>query len=75
MNIKDHIRGRVTFQFYRAGHLYYRTDSDLEFPVPIEDVGDATFLKEDKAILFMRYIRKHLASIRHEPPTLPTTSD
>jgi hypothetical protein len=32
----------------------------FEFPVPIADVGTATFLAEDKAILFMRYIRKHL---------------
>jgi hypothetical protein len=32
----------------------------FEFPVPIADVGTATFLAEDKAILFMRYIRTHL---------------
>lgn len=29
-----------------------------EFPVPIEDCGDATFPAHEKAILFMRYIRK-----------------
>ena len=33
----------------------------FEFPVPINDCGDGTFLAEDKAILFMRYIRKHIA--------------
>lgn len=28
------------------------------FPVPIEDIGSATLLAEDKAITFMRWIRK-----------------
>lgn len=51
----------VKFEFYRAGHLYYNIEHNGEtyqFPVPVEDVGDATFNKTDKAILFMRYIRK-----------------
>ncbi len=56
----------VHFARYRKGHLYYtighwvtseRFDT-YEFPVPIEDVGDATFNQHEKAILFMRYIRK-----------------
>ncbi len=51
----------VHFTKYRQGNLYYRTESGFEFPVPLEDIGDATFLAEDKAILFMRYIRKALA--------------
>lgn len=63
MSIKKHIEGKVHFLRYRAKELWYETDSGLEFPVPIDDTGDATFLNEDKAILFMRYIRKHLASI------------
>jgi hypothetical protein len=51
----------VQFQFYRAGHLYYKTQCGFVFPVPIEDIGEATFLAEDKALLFMRYIRKALS--------------
>lgn len=54
---------RVHFQFYRQKELWYVTDDGFEFPVPIEDCGDGVFLNEDKAILFMRYIRKHLDSI------------
>jgi len=64
MNIKDHIKGLVKFQFYRDNILYYKTESGLIFPVPIEDVGNATFLNEDKGILFMRYIRKHLTNLK-----------
>ena len=53
----------VTFAFYRKGELWYKInveDKILEFPVPISDTGDATFLSSDKATLFLRYIRKHL---------------
>jgi len=32
--------------------------------VPIADAGTATFLAEDRAILFMRYIRKHIEYLR-----------
>ena len=62
-SIKDHIKGTVDFQYYREGNLYYINEMGLVFPVPISDVGEATFLAEDKAILFMRYIRKHLQTI------------
>lgn len=48
---------RVHFQYYRDKELWYKTDTGFLFPVPISDAGTATFLNEDKAILFMRYIR------------------
>ena len=49
---------RVFFRYYRDGALWYNTEFNELFPVPVEDVGNATFLAEDKAILFMRYMRK-----------------
>lgn len=58
-NIKDLVRGNVKFTCYKRGELWYQTESGFDFPVPIEDIGDATFLSEDKGLLFMRYIRKH----------------
>lgn len=51
---------KVYFQFYRSGELYYRTENGFSFRVPINDVGDATFGKEEKAILLMRWIRKEI---------------
>lgn len=60
MSITDHVKGRSTFQFYRAGNLYYKTDTGIEFPIPTSDVEGATVLGEDKSMLFMRWIRKHL---------------
>ncbi|MCF7826213.1 MAG: hypothetical protein K9M55_05855 [Candidatus Marinimicrobia bacterium] len=65
MNLKDMVKGgqKVRIRFYSRGSLWYITDSGFEFPVPVGDrkeVGNATFLAEDKAIYFMRYIRKHI---------------
>jgi hypothetical protein len=33
---------------------------EFEFPVPITDIGTATFHNAEKALLLMRYVRKHL---------------
>jgi hypothetical protein len=69
MNIKDLVKDRtVSFVYYVDGDLWYTIDlveglPTLEFPVPIKDVGTAAFLAHDKAILFMRYIRKHLENL------------
>lgn len=61
--IKDMVsdQKQVTFLFYKDGELWYTTECSFEFPVPIDDIGNATFLAKDKAMLFMRYIRKHIA--------------
>jgi len=58
--VKDN---KVYFSHYRAQHLYYNVDVNGKtymFPVPIEDIGDATFSATEKAMLLMRYIRKGL---------------
>jgi uncharacterized membrane protein len=43
---------------------FYKTETGLVFPVPIDDIGNATFLNEDKGLLFMRYIRKFLDTMK-----------
>ena len=71
MKIKDIVKdNQVFFRRYRKGILYYGILCDdesepfngsmYEFPVPIEDCGDADFPATEKAIMFMRYIRKAL---------------
>lgn len=64
--IKEMVRNnqKVTFKFYRDGQLWYATECGFEFPVPIQEAGTATFLAEDRAILFMRYIRKHMEYLK-----------
>jgi len=51
---------KVRFSYYRDNQLWYETECKFLFPVPIEEAGTATFLGEDRAILFMRYIRKQM---------------
>lgn len=66
-DIKTLVSGIVRFEYYRDGNLWYRTvdlkvhSDGLLFPVPISDIGNATFKATDKAMLFMRYIRKQVA--------------
>ena len=59
INIKECVSGgaRVIFSYYREGELWYTTKNGDLFPVPIDDTEGAVFLNEDKALLFMRYMR------------------
>lgn len=77
MNIKDLVKGKfVKFESFRQENFYYTLRvvhgeivgddeedvyDDYTFPVPLEDIGTATLLAEDKAITYMRWIRKAIA--------------
>ena len=66
MNIKDMISGKnVTFVRYQNNELWYITECGFEFPVHIDDTDGASFLAIDKAILFMRYIKKHITMLEN----------
>lgn len=62
--LKDYVKDgkMVSFSHYFDGSLWYETDDGFVFPVP--DIGTATFQKTEKALLMMRYIRKHLDLIK-----------
>ena len=64
---------KVYFQYYRDKELWYKTTNGFIFPVPIKDVGTATFLKEDKAIFCMRWIRKYKEVLDKEALELQTS--
>lgn len=64
MNIKEMVKDKtVKFLFYKEGELWYTTECGFEFPVPISDTGTGMFGPEDKALLFMRWIRKQVKVI------------
>ena len=64
MSITELVKGRkARFVHYREGNFIYETESGFQFPVPLEEVGNATLMSEDKALFFMRWIRRHLATI------------
>lgn len=62
--IKHIVRGNtVTFLRFRRGLAFYAVTmptGTYEFPVALDDIGDATLLAQDRALLFMRYIRRAL---------------
>ena len=63
MNIKEIVKNNtVRFVRYRQGIAYYGVSVPAKgayvFPVPLDDIGDATLELEEKAIMFMRYIRR-----------------
>lgn len=49
-----------------TGYDTVEYDSIFQFPVPISDCGDGQFNAEDKAIMFMRYIRKYMGELEKE---------
>jgi len=66
MSITDMVRdnAKVSFEYFRDDKLWYKTEvGGFLFPVPVGEIGSATFKKEDKAMLFMRYIRKYQDAI------------
>ena len=64
--LKEMVQGdkKVRFAFYRDRALHYETEDGFVFPVPISDAGSATFNAEERSILMMCYIRKHLETIK-----------
>lgn len=60
----------VTFKYYRDGSLWYETEFDELFSVPIEDIGNATFNRVEKAVLLMRYMRIFNASLKKDNPPM-----
>ena len=70
VNVKQFVSDgqEVFFKSYREGIFYYEasrftvkaTFESYQFQVPIEDIKGATLLNRDKAITFMRWIRKSI---------------
>jgi len=60
MTMREMLKDKqVIFCYFADDTFYYKTDDGFEFPVPLSEVKGATFLREDKAIFFMRWIREH----------------
>jgi len=66
-NIKAMVKDKkVTFVRYRNNELIYKTECGFEFPIHTSDTGNGVFKPEDKAITFMRWIRKQILEIEKE---------
>lgn len=64
LKIKDIVKNnKATFLYYRHQMMYYTVvvdGNEFCFPIPLDDVADATLNLTEKAMLLMRYIRKAL---------------
>lgn len=78
--LKSYVSGntKVRFVKYFDGDLWYQVigaddvPMGFEFPVPVKEAGTATFYATDRAMLFMRYMRKHLTMLmRAAKPQCP----
>ncbi|MEW6306097.1 MAG: hypothetical protein AB1705_21725 [Verrucomicrobiota bacterium] len=64
MTLTDIVRNKkARFIHYRDGNFIYETDDGFQFPIPLEDVEKATLLAEDKALIFMRWIRRQVKAL------------
>ena len=48
--------------------MWYKTACGFEFPVSVDpdEIGDAIFNAQEKPMLLMRYIRKHIKALEEE---------
>jgi hypothetical protein len=63
--LKLRVKGRVRFLYFTDQALWYETIDSWAFPVPVSDTGNEqgsapVFMAEDKGVIFMRWIRKHM---------------
>lgn len=63
-DLKERIKGNVVFVHYQDSNLIYKCEDGFEFPVPIEDCGSARFLNQDRAMIFMKWIKKQMSIIK-----------
>jgi len=62
-DLKNRVDGVVKFVRLADSELWYVCEDGFEFAVPLEDTKGAVFKAEDKAMYFMRWIRKHMAML------------
>ena len=68
--IKEHVNLEQTvhFQYFRDDEFWYKTDKGLLFPISLQEAqtGRATFLASDKAIYYMRWIKRYVEACKRE---------
>jgi hypothetical protein len=67
IDLKENLKGNVSFAYYRDSNLWYRTATGMLFPVPVSDLGTSQLLAVEKSTVLMRWIRKYIAQM-HESP-------
>lgn len=67
LSIKDMVAGKtVKFVRFRRNELIFETENGFEFPVRADEVDDAVLYAEDKAGLYVKYIKRQLKLAKEE---------
>jgi hypothetical protein len=70
VNLKDLVKDnkKVRFSYFRDNEFWYQHEDGLLFPISLSEAtsGRATFLAEDKAMFFMRWIKRYLDSCKEQ---------
>jgi hypothetical protein len=62
LDLKTNLKGNSSFEYYRDYAMWFRTETGMLFPVPVKDLDTCHILKTEKSMVFMKWIRKHIAS-------------
>ena len=67
VDFKEHVRDgqKVHFVLFRDDQFWYETEKGYRFPISLEEVRNSkvSLLASDKALLFMRWMRKYKESM------------
>ena len=58
--LKTRVKAQVRFVYFTDGALWYEAVDGWKFPVPVSDAGTGSFHAEEKGILLMRWMRRHM---------------
>ena len=64
----------VRFSYFRDNEFWYQHEDGLLFPISYAEAtaGRATFLAEDKAIYYMRWIKKFIEASKSDVTAVQT---
>jgi hypothetical protein len=59
----------VHFEYFRDEEFWYRTDKGLLFPIALKEAmtGRPTLPGNDKAIYYMRWIKRYVEACKQDP--------
>jgi hypothetical protein len=65
VRLTDLIKGkRAVFVEFHGGNLFYEIDGKFRFPVPVDELQGTSVLSEEKASVFMKWVKRSLKQIQ-----------
>jgi hypothetical protein len=65
VRLTDLIKGKAAvFVEFHGGNLFYEIDGKFRFPVPVDELQGTSVLSEEKASVFMKWVKRALKQIQ-----------